>query len=120
MKMFYPAVMGLSIVAIAPFSPPGIAQTAPPSNPVTPTSSCLLGYPDGTYRGNQPITRYEFAAAMNACLDQVLEPLHRGNLATREEFETTLQQQRELNQELYDLNQRVEPSATPNLGKRSL
>ncbi|MGK7918769.1 MAG: iron uptake porin [Trichodesmium sp.] len=28
---------------------------------------CLSGYPDNTYRGNRAITRYEFAAAVNAC-----------------------------------------------------
>ncbi len=28
---------------------------------------CLSGYPDNTYRGNRAITRYEFAAALNAC-----------------------------------------------------
>ncbi|NEN91036.1 MAG: iron uptake porin [Okeania sp. SIO3H1] len=28
---------------------------------------CLSGYPDNTYRGNRPITRYEFAAAVNTC-----------------------------------------------------
>ena len=30
---------------------------------------CIAGYPDGTYRGNQATTRYEFAAGLNACLD---------------------------------------------------
>jgi Carbohydrate-selective porin, OprB family/S-layer homology domain len=33
---------------------------------------CIAGYPDGTYRGNRALTRYEFAAGLNACLDQVL------------------------------------------------
>ena len=33
---------------------------------------CIAGYPDGTFRGNQPLTRYEFAAGLNACLDQIL------------------------------------------------
>lgn len=33
---------------------------------------CIAGYPDGTYRGNQALTRYEFAAGLNACLDQIL------------------------------------------------
>jgi hypothetical protein len=30
---------------------------------------CIAGYPDGTFRGNQALTRYEFAAGLNACLD---------------------------------------------------
>jgi hypothetical protein len=32
---------------------------------------CIQGYPDGTFRGNRPITRYEFAAGLNACLDSI-------------------------------------------------
>ena len=32
---------------------------------------CLSGFPDGTYRGNQPITRYEFAAGLNSCFEQI-------------------------------------------------
>lgn len=32
---------------------------------------CLIGYPDGTYRGDRPLTRYEFAAGLNACLEQI-------------------------------------------------
>lgn len=34
---------------------------------------CIAGYPDGTYRGNRALTRYEFAAGLNACLDRILE-----------------------------------------------
>lgn len=32
---------------------------------------CIAGYPDGTYRGNRALSRYEFAAGLNACLNQV-------------------------------------------------
>lgn len=32
------------------------------------TYGCLSGYPDGTFRGDQALTRNEFAAAMNACM----------------------------------------------------
>ena len=32
---------------------------------------CIAGYPDGTFRGNRAMTRYEFAAGLNACLDRV-------------------------------------------------
>lgn len=30
---------------------------------------CVAGYPDGTFRGDRSVTRYEFAAALNACLE---------------------------------------------------
>ncbi|MEC4894748.1 MAG: iron uptake porin [Oscillatoria sp. PMC 1051.18] len=32
---------------------------------------CIQGYPDGTYRGNRAISRYEFAAGLNACLQEI-------------------------------------------------
>lgn len=34
---------------------------------------CIAGYPDGTFRGDRALTRYEFAAGVNACLDRILE-----------------------------------------------
>ena len=32
---------------------------------------CIAGFPDRTYRGSQPLTRYEFAAGLNSCLSQI-------------------------------------------------
>ncbi|NEO84137.1 MAG: iron uptake porin [Spirulina sp. SIO3F2] len=40
---------------------------------------CLQGYPNGTFRGNRALSRYEFAAGLNACL-QVMEQLLADNL----------------------------------------
>merc|ERR1712216_778816 len=34
---------------------------------------CVAGYPNGTYRGNGAMTRFEAAALLNACLDRVTE-----------------------------------------------
>ena len=34
---------------------------------------CLEGYPDRSYRGNRAMTRYEFAAGLNACLDVIVQ-----------------------------------------------
>ncbi len=39
---------------------------------------CLEGYPDRTYRGNRALTRYEFAAGLNACLDVVIQLIDGG------------------------------------------
>ncbi len=30
---------------------------------------CIVGYPDKTFRGNRALSRYEFAAGLNACMD---------------------------------------------------
>ncbi len=35
--------------------------------------NCLPGYPDGTFRGNNAITRYEFASGLKECLDRIQE-----------------------------------------------
>jgi len=34
---------------------------------------CVAGYPDGTYKGQRAMTRFEAAALLNACLDRVSE-----------------------------------------------
>ena len=35
--------------------------------------NCLLGYSNGTYQGNRAMTRYEFAANLNACLEVITD-----------------------------------------------
>ncbi len=32
---------------------------------------CIVGFPDKTYRGDRALSRYEFAAGLNACMDRV-------------------------------------------------
>lgn len=32
---------------------------------------CISGYPDSTFRGDRPLTRYEFAVSLNSCLNQI-------------------------------------------------
>ena len=34
---------------------------------------CVAGYPNGTFRGNRAMTRFEAAALLNACLDRITE-----------------------------------------------
>ncbi|MCL1464653.1 iron uptake porin [Argonema galeatum] len=55
----------------------------------------IVGYPDGTFRGNRAMTRYEFAAALNAALVRINEIIDAG-LAdrVREEDLTSLQRLR--------------------------
>ncbi|MBW4687902.1 MAG: iron uptake porin [Komarekiella atlantica HA4396-MV6] len=53
---------------------------------------CIAGYPNGEFRGNRALTRYEFAAGLNACLNRVNELIASSteNLVTRQDL-TTLQ-----------------------------
>ncbi|MBD2577768.1 iron uptake porin [Oscillatoria sp. FACHB-1406] len=69
---------------------------------------CLTGYPDGTFRGDRALTRYEFAAALNACLDRVQTLILGGNLASRDDRETLKHLQSEFETELTQLRDRVD------------
>lgn len=71
---------------------------------------CIGGYPDGTYRGNRPLTRYEFAAGLNACLNRVNELIMTGtsNLVTKEDLVRLQKLQEEFATELATLRGRVD------------
>jgi S-layer homology domain len=49
---------------------------------------CIAGYPDKTYRGQRAMTRFEFAAGVNACLDKINEILTAGlaDKVSKEDF----------------------------------
>ncbi len=64
---------------------------------------CIAGYPDGTFRGSRAVTRYELAAALNACLDQISD-----RFATREDLQTIQALQEEFAAELATLRGRVD------------
>lgn len=48
------------------------------------TYGCISGYPDGTFRGEDTVTRYEFAAGMDSCLS-VLSDLAQQQQQTRDQ-----------------------------------
>jgi Carbohydrate-selective porin, OprB family/S-layer homology domain len=64
---------------------------------------CIAGYPDGTFKGNRAATRYELAAALNACLDQISD-----RFATKEDLTTVKALQEEFKTELATLKGRVD------------
>jgi hypothetical protein len=71
--------------------------------------SCIVGYPDGTYRGNRALTRYEFAAGVNACLDQITQLIgSTGNLVTKDDLAILQRLQEEFAAELATLRGRVD------------
>ena len=56
---------------------------------------CIAGYPDNTFRGDQPTTRFEFAAVLSSCLNTIveLEPQNRDTVAgLRQRFAPELQE----------------------------
>ncbi|MDE5092580.1 MAG: iron uptake porin [Trichodesmium sp. St18_bin3_1_1] len=71
---------------------------------------CIAGYPDGTYKGNRAMTRYEFAAGLNACLERVTEliALATADLVTRDDLAVLQRLQEEFAVELAELRGRVD------------
>jgi hypothetical protein len=71
---------------------------------------CIAGYPDGTYRGNRAMSRYEFAAGLNACLQQIERLLGSGtgNFATKQDLTTVQRLIQEFGTELANLRGRVD------------
>ncbi|HEY9651535.1 MAG TPA: iron uptake porin [Coleofasciculaceae cyanobacterium] len=70
---------------------------------------CIAGYPDGTYRGNRALSRYEFAAGLNACLNQIERLIAgQGGAVSREDFETLQRLVQEFQAELTTLGTRVD------------
>lgn len=70
---------------------------------------CIAGYPDGTYRGDRPLSCYEFAAGLNACLDRVNEFITTAtsDLVTREDLITLEKLQADFATELAAVRGRV-------------
>ncbi|MBM0744014.1 iron uptake porin [Phormidium sp. CLA17] len=71
---------------------------------------CIVGYPDKTYRGNRALTRYEFAAGLNACLDKIQELIAAAtaDFVKKEDLEVVKRLQEEFASELSALRGRVE------------
>ena len=71
---------------------------------------CIAGYPDGTYRGNRALSRYEFAAGLNACLNQVerLIQTSTADFVRKSDLETLQRLVSEFRTELTTLGARVD------------
>ncbi len=74
---------------------------------------CIAGYPDGTFRGSRALTRYEFAAGLNSCLDRVNELIAAGlaDKVSREDLLVLQRLQEEFAAELAALRGRVDALA---------
>ena len=71
---------------------------------------CIAGYPDKTYRGNRAMTRYEFAAGLNACMDRVndLIAASTADMVKKEDLATLRKLQEQFAAELATLRGRVD------------
>ncbi|MGJ0605607.1 iron uptake porin [Cylindrospermopsis raciborskii] len=72
--------------------------------------NCISGYPDGTFRGNRTLNRFEFAASLNACLERVSELIasSTADAVKREDLATLQRLQEEFSAELATLRGQVD------------
>lgn len=69
---------------------------------------CIAGFPNQTYRGNQPLSRYEFAAGLNSCLNQIERLIASSEAVSREDLETVKRLNEEFEAELATLGGRID------------
>ncbi len=69
---------------------------------------CIAGYPNQTFRGEQPLTRYEFAAGLNSCLNQIERLIASQGSVSQEDLDTINRLQQEFEAELATLGGRVD------------
>lgn len=72
---------------------------------------CISGFPSLTYGGNRPVSRYEFAAALNSCLDRIEKLIaSSGNLRLQEDLDTLLRLMQEFQTDLAILQGKTDGS----------
>ena len=71
---------------------------------------CIVGYPDKTYRGDRALSRYEFAAGLNACMDRISELIafSTADLVKKEDLVALQKMQEEFAAEVATLRGRVD------------
>jgi hypothetical protein len=69
---------------------------------------CIAGFPNQTYRGDQPLSRYEFAAGLNSCLNQIERLIASSQAVSQEDLDTIKRLNQEFEAELATLGGRVD------------
>ncbi len=69
---------------------------------------CIVGYPNQTYRGSRALSRYEFAAGLNSCLNQIERLIASSEAVIREDLETLKRLAQEFEAELATIDGRID------------
>ena len=69
---------------------------------------CIAGFPNQTYRGNQPLSRYQFAAGLNSCLNQIERLIASSEAVVREDIDAINRLTQEFEAELATIGGRVD------------
>ena len=69
---------------------------------------CIAGFPNQTYRGSQALSRYEFAAGLNSCLNQIERLIASSEAVVREDIDTINRLTQEFEAELATIGGRID------------
>jgi hypothetical protein len=69
---------------------------------------CIAGFPNQTYRGAKPLSRYEFAAGLNACMNQIERLVASNQSIMREDLDKVVKLTEEFQAELATLGTKVD------------
>jgi hypothetical protein len=69
---------------------------------------CIVGYPDRTFRGNRALTRWEFAAGLNACINSMERLLNENVAVLREDIDKLKKLAEQFRSELAALGTRID------------
>jgi hypothetical protein len=69
---------------------------------------CIAGFPNQTYRGSQSLSRYEFAAGLNSCLNQIERLIASSESVSADDLATVERLSQEFAVELASLRGRVD------------
>ena len=73
---------------------------------------CIAGFPNQTYRGDQPLSRNEFAAGLNSCLSQIERLIASSGNVSDEDLELIKSLSSEFAAELATINERLDEVET--------
>ncbi|WP_019506186.1 iron uptake porin [Pleurocapsa sp. PCC 7319] len=68
---------------------------------------CIAGFPDRTYKGDRALTRYEFAAGLNSCLNQMEKLIAKGINISSEDLDSLQRLTQDFEAELASVAGRV-------------
>ena len=69
---------------------------------------CISGFPNQTYRGNQSLSRYEFAAGLNSCLNQIERLIASTGSVAQKDIDTINRLEQEFEAELATIGGRID------------
>jgi hypothetical protein len=69
---------------------------------------CIAGFPNQTYRGNKSLSRYEFAAGLNSCMNQIERLVASSQTIVREDLDKLQKLSEEFQAELATLGTKVD------------